>query len=66
MISIKKVWRLKDNSSILYEMLKAAGIKGELTWIGTRSIPYKYNELPTPSVDNHMILYYQNGNKGYF
>ena len=54
----KKYVDCKDNSSILYSMLAIAGIKGNLTWIGTRSIPYTYNEIPTPVVDNHMILSY--------
>ena len=62
----KKYGDCKDNSNILYEMLRTAGIKGNLTWIGTRSIPYKYTELPTPAVDNHMILTYNDGNKTYF
>jgi hypothetical protein len=55
----KKYGDCKDNSSILYRMLEIAGVKGNLTWIGTRSIPYKYEEVPTPAVDNHMILSYK-------
>lgn len=62
----KKYGDCKDNSSILYEMLKIAGLKGNLTWIGTRSIPYTYTELPTPMVDNHMILSYTEGDTTYF
>jgi Domain of Unknown Function with PDB structure (DUF3857)/Transglutaminase-like superfamily len=62
----KKYGDCKDNSSILYEMLKVANLKGNLTWIGTRSIPYSYNELPTPMVDNHMILSYTENDKTYF
>ncbi len=54
----KKYGDCKDNSSILYQMLEIAGIKGDLTWIGTRKIPYSYDEVPTPIVDNHMILSY--------
>lgn len=45
----------KDNSSILFEMLKYVGIKSYLTWVGTRRLPYGYSELPSPKVDNHMI-----------
>lgn len=56
----------KDNSSILQEMLEIAGIEGNLTWIGTRSIPYSYEEMPTPKVDNHMILTYTENNKTYY
>ena len=47
-------------------MLEIAGIKGNLTWIGTRSIPYTYKEVPTPVVDNHMILSYENDGKTYY
>lgn len=62
----KKYGDCKDNSNILNEMLKIAGIKGYLTWIGTRDIPYSYADLCTPSVDNHMILCYINNGKYYF
>lgn len=62
----KKYGDCKDNSSILKEMLDIAGIDGKLTWIGTRSIPYKYEEVPTPIVDNHMILSYKDGTTTYF
>ena len=56
----------KDNSSLLQVMLELAGLKGYLAWIGTRDIPYTYEEVPTPVVDNHMILAYLNGNTTYF
>ncbi len=45
----------KDMASILTEMMKQAGIKAYFTWIGTRSIPYSYTEVPLPVTDNHMI-----------
>lgn len=54
----KKYGDCKDNSSILQEMLKIAGIKSYLTWIGTRDILYTYSEVHTPAADNHMILTY--------
>lgn len=63
----KKYGDCKDNSSILQQMFKIAGLKGYLTWIGTRSIPFTYKELPTPSVDNHMIFtYISSNNTPYF
>lgn len=62
----KKYGDCKDNSSILYEMLELANLKGNLTWIGTRKIPYGYEEVPTPIVDNHMILTFQENDKTYF
>ncbi|OFY91200.1 MAG: hypothetical protein A3K10_15640 [Bacteroidetes bacterium RIFCSPLOWO2_12_FULL_31_6] len=63
----KKYGDCKDNASILEQMLKHAGIKGHLTWVGTRDIPYKYNEIYSPIVDNHMILtYFDNDSTPYF
>ncbi|MDF4201881.1 DUF3857 domain-containing protein [Maribacter sp. SA7] len=62
----KKYGDCKDNSSLLLKMLNIAGIEGNLTWIGTRSIPYSYNDVPTPSADNHMILHYEYQGKSYF
>lgn len=59
----KKYGDCKDNSSILYKMLEIAHLDGHLTWIGTRRIPYEYNEVPTPMVDNHMILTYVDQDK---
>tara|TARA_R110000751_G_scaffold258252_1_gene357685 strand:- start:321 stop:2264 length:1944 start_codon:yes stop_codon:yes gene_type:complete len=62
----KKYGDCKDNSSILYEMLKIAGLEGNLTWIGTRKIAYSYSDVPTPIVDNHMILSIEIDDKTYF
>ncbi len=62
----KKYGDCKDNSSILFKMLEIAGLKGNLTWIGTRDIPYSYEEVPTPMVDNHMILSYFDGTDIYY
>lgn len=62
----KKYGDCKDNSSLLLSMLKIAGIDGSLTWIGTRSIPYSYEDVPTPAVDNHMILNYEFKGETYY
>ena len=62
----KKYGDCKDNSSILQKMLDIAGLEGHLTWIGTREIPYTYEEMPTPAVDNHMILSYIEGDDIYY
>jgi hypothetical protein len=45
----------KDMSSILTMMLNTGGVPAYYTWIGTRDLPYRYNETPLPIVDNHMI-----------
>lgn len=62
----KKYGDCKDNSSILSEMLEIAGLEGNLTWIGTRKIPYTYEQVPTPAVDNHMILSYEYEGETYY
>lgn len=54
----KRYGDCKDMASIIVNMLHHAGIDGHYTWIGTRKIPYTYHDLPTPSVDNHMIATY--------
>jgi transglutaminase-like putative cysteine protease len=51
----KRYGDCKDMASLLTAMLNASGIKACFTWIGTRSIPYTYSEVPLPITDNHMI-----------
>jgi hypothetical protein len=51
----KRYGDCKDMSSIITQMLRIAGIKAYYTWIGTRSLPYDYTDLPLPIDDNHMI-----------
>lgn len=58
----KRYGDCKDMASITNNMLKLAGIESYLTWIGSRDIPYRYTELPTPMVDNHMIVTYPRNN----
>ncbi len=45
----------KDMASLITILLRMAGVKAYFTWIGTRSIPYDYKEVPLPITDNHMI-----------
>ena len=56
----------KGMSSLLNYMLKLAGIKSHLTWIGSRSLPYKYTEVASDLVDNHMIVTYYDSSKPVF
>lgn len=56
----------KDMSNIMHSMLTIAGVKSYLTWIGTRSIPYRYAEVPCPMSDNHMICTYIKDGAYYF
>jgi len=56
----------KDMSSIQKAMYDYAGIKAHLVLIGTRDIPYTFDELPTNSVANHMIAMIELDGKHYF
>lgn len=54
----KRYGDCKDMASIIVSMLRVANVKAYHTWIGTRHLPYRYTEYPTPIVDNHMIATY--------
>lgn len=63
----RKFGDCKDMGSIISCMAKYANIKDvTIAWIGTRSIPYSYDELPTPAVDNHMIAVFKKDNNYIF
>ena len=51
----KRYGDCKDMASIITDMLKYAGVKAYLTWIGSRDLPYSYTDNHTMSADNHMI-----------
>jgi hypothetical protein len=54
----KRYGDCKDMANLIVNMLEVAGVKAHHTWIGTRGLPYRYSEIPTPLVDNHMIATY--------
>jgi hypothetical protein len=54
-VYIKRYGDCKDMANLLKDMLKIAGIEAHHTWIGTRSKPYTYQDVPTAIADNHMI-----------
>lgn len=45
----------KDKSCLLVYMIRAAGGNASFAWLGTRSLPYQYNDLASALVDNHMV-----------
>lgn len=64
LVFTRKYGDCKDMASIICEMAKYAQIKNvNFTWIGSRELPYSYADLPTLSVDNHMIASYINNNE---
>jgi transglutaminase-like putative cysteine protease len=62
----KRYGDCKDMTSLINQMLNLAGIESYITWIGSRHLPYKYEDLPIPAVDNHMIVTYKHNNQYYF
>lgn len=57
----------KDMASTLTQMIKAAGLDAHQTWIGTRDIPYTFEDVPSPMATNHMICTYMDATgKPYF
>ncbi len=56
----------KDMASTLVEMIRAAGLEAYKTWIGTRDIPYSFEDVPSPISTNHMICTYIEDGQNYF
>ncbi len=52
----KRYGDCKDMSCLTVNMLNHAGVSAYPTWIGTRSKPYSYADVPSPLADNHMIV----------
>lgn len=51
----KRYGDCKDMSSLLVGLFRAVGLEAYFAWVGSRDLPYRYRDLPTPAVDNHMI-----------
>lgn len=62
----KRYGDCKDMASTIVSMLREAGIDAHYTWIGSRDLPYKYSETPSPITDNHMIATFILDGKTYF
>jgi hypothetical protein len=54
-VYVKRYGDCKDMANLLKCMIRIAGIDAYLTWIGTRSKPYSYYEVPSTIASNHMI-----------
>ncbi len=62
----KRYGDCKDMANMIVTMLRMAGITSYRTWIGTRDLPYRYTQWPTPLVDNHMIATYVSPDHQYY
>ncbi|MGQ1889589.1 DUF3857 domain-containing protein [Thermophagus sp. OGC60D27] len=58
----KRFGDCKGMSSLLCCMMRQAGLNASLAWVGTRHIPYTYEQLPLPMADNHMVVIHHAGN----
>lgn len=52
----KRFGDCKGKSVLIKKMMDLAGLPAYLSWVGTRSIPYTYEQCPLPAVDNHMVV----------
>ncbi len=66
MVFDKRYGDCKDMATIIVELLDIAGIKAYYTWVGTRDLPYTYQQIPTNKVTNHMIATYIENGQYYF
>lgn len=52
----------KDMANLMVSMMQYAGLKAHHVWVGTRDLPYTYQQVPSVLADNHMIAaFYHNG-----
>ncbi len=62
-IMSKRYGDCKDMAMLIHVMAKSVGINTYPSWIGTRDIPYSYEQFPSMNVDNHMIVIYEDSQK---
>jgi len=60
LVTSRRYGDCKDMATLIVQLLKLQDIKACQAWIGTTDIPYKYEEMPSPVIDNHMIAAYFN------
>lgn len=51
----------KGMANLLRSLFANAGLKAHLVWVGSRALPYRYDELPSPVADDHMITAWEHG-----
>jgi len=49
----------KGMACLVTTMTRCIGADVHIAWTGSRNIPYRYAELPTPAADDHMIAVYR-------
>lgn len=56
----------KDMANLMVSMMQYAGLKAHHVWVGTRDLPYTYQQVPSVLADNHMIAALHHDGKYYF
>ncbi len=62
----KRYGDCKDKTSLLHVLLSNAGFQSYICWVGTDALPYRYDQVPTPATDNHMIVALELDDNVYF
>jgi hypothetical protein len=65
-VCTKRYGDCKDMGNLMVQMMNHAGLEAYHVWIGTRSIPYTYEQVPTGLSDNHMIAAVKLNDEYYF
>lgn len=65
-VAKKRFGDCKGMSCLLANMMRYAGLNARECWIGTRDIPYSYQEVYTPFADNHMITAFNHDGRWLF
>ncbi len=63
MVCSRRFGDCKDMTSVLVAMSRKAGLDAHFAWIGTRDLDYRYDEVPSPVNNNHMICMTRIGGK---
>ncbi|MES2629126.1 MAG: transglutaminase domain-containing protein [Bacteroidota bacterium] len=56
----------KGMSNLLWYLMRAQNLPAYHAWVGTRSLPYSYEKIASPYVDNHMVICYRENGKNLF
>ena len=62
----KRYGDCKDMTSAIVSMLREVDIDARYTWVGSRDLPFKYSETPSPITDNHMIATFEHEGETYY
>ncbi len=56
----------KGMSNLLWYLMRSQDLPAHHVWVGTRTLPYSYEKMASPVVDNHMVVCYKENGKNLF